>query len=109
MAANNTAAVVNPFQPSTTSYLLGGLIIVSAIPGWLGNLVVLITIVARGFLRNTAPVIYKLMGSLAFSDFFQLSISLFYLGPSSCLQQWLLPEKWIALPGNIMLLDSPYI
>ncbi len=98
--ANNTTAAVSPFQASTTSYILGGLIIVSAIPGWLGNLVVLITIVARGFLRETAPVIYKLMGSLAFSDFVQLSIHLFYLGSTSVLQRWLLPEMWRALPGN---------
>ncbi len=97
---NNTTVPASPFQSGTLSYVLGGVIIVSAIPGWLGNLVVLITIVARGFLKKTAPVIYKLMGSLALSDFLLLSISLFYLGPSSCLQQWLLPEMWTALPGT---------
>ncbi len=103
MSANNTTATINPFQPSTTSYILGGLIMVSAIPGWLGNLVVIIAIVARGFLQKSAPVIYKLIGSLAFSDFLQLSIHLVYLGPSSCLQRWLLPEKWRPLPGNVIL------
>lgn len=103
-ATDNTSDLPTD-QATVRSYCLGSLIIIFCIPGLIGNILVSYIEIKKRMLSSHNSSMYKLSFNLIVADSVHLALLTFYLGPSSILQDWLLPDNWTReIPGKILMI-----
>lgn len=104
MMTLNTTISVDIEQPSVRSYCIGLMITALCIPGLIGNVLVSYVEISKGFLSSNSSSMYNLSFNLILADTVHLALLAFYLGPSSTVQSWLLPDNWTReIPGRTLM------
>lgn len=101
---NNTVNDTLTDHPTIRSYCLGMMLTILSLPGLIGNILVSYVEITKGLLTSTNSSMYKLSFNLIVADTVHLLLIAFYLGPTSAVQSWLLPDNWTReIPGRLLM------
>lgn len=90
--------------PSVFSCALGSAIALSATAVVALNCLIGCALVCNGFFKGPSGSLYTLSFNLIVSDTLHILSHAWYLGPSSALQSWMLPEGWRRVPSVIAVI-----